>query len=345
MKKNLIFGVVILVLTAPVFAGVVKKTKSEISFRGFGKFSLVQSEKLTAELKWTDMKSNFKGQGITGGLAAKTILRSGDTGEIIDLAGSTIFKLDNKKKEYTVSTIEKLKEQMAGDEQPQETQKEEEAESSESTIKITKQEFEVTDTGEESTINNFPVRKYLVHWLLEWEDTETGEKGSSRLETVVWTTPLSGELEQAREEEYKFSKSYLEKIGINADQMQQDILGTRWLAILDSFSMKREAAPRDFSKASAELQKIKGYPIVVDGQYFATGQKAGEESAEKAEETPSDVKGAIGGLLKKTLKKKPADPAAAANEPALTFRTEVLEISTPGLGANDFQVPAGYKKK
>jgi hypothetical protein len=344
MKKSAIFGIVILLLAAPAFAGVVKKSKSEITFRGFGKFSIVQSDKLTTEQKWTDMKSNFKGQGITGGLAAKTILRSGDTGEIIDLPASTIFKLDNKKKEYTVSTIEQLKDQMAGGEQPsQEAQ--EEAEGSESTIKVTKQEFEVKDTGEDSTINNFPVHKYLVHWLLEWEDTETGDKGSSRLETVVWTTPSSGELEQAREEEYKFAKSYLAKIGISVDQMQQDVLGTKWLAILDSFSMKREAAPRDFSKASGELEKIKGYPIVVDGQYFATGQKAEGETAEKTEEAPSDVKGAIGGLLKKTLKKKPADPNAAANEPALTFRTEVLEISTPSLGTDDFQVPAGYKKK
>jgi len=343
MKKKLILAIVILVLTAPAFCGVVKKTKSEIAFRGFGKFNLVQSEKITADQRWTDMKTDFKGQGITGGLAAKTVLRSGDSGEIIDLPASTIFKLDNKKKEYTVSTIEKLKEQMTQGEEGAKQGQEEEP--SKSTIKITKDEFSVEDTGEESTINNFPVRKYLVHWLMEWEDTESGEKGSSRLETVVLTTPLSGELENAREEEFRFSKAYLEKIGLDVDQMQQDILGTKWLAILDSFSMKRDGAPRDFSKASGELQKIKGYPILTDGQYFATGQKPVGESAEQGEETSKDVKGAIGGLLKKTLKKKPADSATDANTPALTFHTEVLEISTPGLGAGDFQVPAGYKKK
>ena len=341
MKKSAVLGIVIVMLTAPAFAGVVKKTKSEIGFRGFGKFSLAQSEKLTAVQKWTDTKSDFKGQGITGGLAAKTILRSGDTGEIIDLPASTIFNLDNKKREYTVSTIEKLKEQMTGEEQEAREAQEE----TESTVKITKNEFKVEDTGEESTINNFPVRKYLVHWLMEWEDTETGEKGSSRLETLVWTTPVSGELENAREEELKFSKAYLEKMGIGVDQMQQDALGVRWLAILDSFNMKRSQAPRDFSKAAGEMQKIKGFPILTDGRYFATSQKPAGESAEQEEAKSKDVKGALGGMLKKTLKKKPADPAAAANEPALTFRTEVLEISTPSLGAADFQVPAGYKKK
>lgn len=339
MRKSLAFGAVILLLTASVSAGVVKKTKSEIGFRGFGKFSLVQTEKLTVDQKWTHMMTDFKGQGITGGLAAKTILRSGDTGEIADLPASTVVKLDNKKKVYTVSPIEKLKEQMADSEGESE---EAEDETSESTIKVTKNEFSVDDTGEESTINGFPVRKFLVHWLMEWEDTETGEKGSNRLETVVWTTPLSGELEKAREEEFGFSKAYLEKIGIKIDQMEQDVLGTKWMAVLDSFSMKRSETPRDFSKAADELQKIKGYPIVTDGQYFVTGQKPEGESSEKTEEGPTGVKGAIGGLLKKTLKKKPADDA---NTPALSFRTEVLEISTPSLGAGDFQVPAGYKKK
>ncbi|MGB7295650.1 MAG: hypothetical protein WBC70_08680, partial [Candidatus Aminicenantales bacterium] len=255
MKKTFVFGTIILVLTASAFAGVVKKTKSEIGFRGFGKFSLVQIEKVTAEQKWANIKSDFKGQGITGGLAAKTILRSGDTGEIIDLPASLITNLDNKKKEYTVSPLKKLEEQMAGTEQ--ETQEAQEK-TAESTVKITKNEFRVDDTGEESTINNFPVRKYLVHWLIEWEDTKTGEKGSSRLETLVWTTPMSGELERAREEEFEFSKAYLEKIGVGIDQMQQDVLGIRWLAVLDSFNMKRGGAPRDFSKASGELQKIKG---------------------------------------------------------------------------------------
>jgi hypothetical protein len=111
MKKALISGMIVLVLAAPMLAGVVKKTKADVTFRGFGKFSLAQSEKLTAELRWADMKSDFKGQGIAGGLAAKTILRSGDTGEIIDLTQSTVSKLDNKKKEYTVGPIEKIEQE------------------------------------------------------------------------------------------------------------------------------------------------------------------------------------------------------------------------------------------
>lgn len=342
MRRTLIFWIIVLILAAPMFAGVVKKTKSEITFRGFGKFSLTQNEKISTEQRWADMKSDFKGQGVAGSLAGKTILRSGDTGEIIDLPGGSVYKLDNKKKEYTVGPIEKLKDQMGG----QEAESQEKEADAESHIKITKNEFKVEDTGEESVINNFPCRKYSVHWLMEWQDTETGEKGSNRLETLVWTTPMNDTLEHAREEEFKFSTAYLEKIGVDVGKMEQDILGTKWLSILDALGKNGGRTERDFSKFGKEMSKIKGYPIVTDGNYFSSGQKPAGETAEKEEQgTPADVKGAVGGLLKKTLKKKPADAGASANEPALMFYTEVLGISTADMGAADFQVPAGYKKK
>jgi hypothetical protein len=342
MKKALISGMIVLILAAPMLAGVVKKTKSEVTFRGFGKFSLAQSEKLTAEMKWADIKSDFKGQGITGGLAGKTILRSGDTGEIIDLPQSTISRLDNKKKEYKVGPIEKIKQE--AEEEKAEAGKEADEQEAESHIKITKSEFKVTDTGEESTINNFAVRKYLINWLTEWEDTETGDKGSSRLETLLWTTPMSETLQKARQEEMEFYGTYMEKIGLSLPKTEEDVLGMRWLTILNSFGKTKGEPGLDFSKTAQEMQKVKGYPIVMDGKYFTTGQKAAGEGAEGGKEEAKDVKGALGGLLKKTMKNKPADPAAA-NEPALTYHTEVLELSTPDLAAADFQVPAGYKKK
>jgi len=341
MKRALIFGTIVLVLAGPMLAGVVKKTKADVTFRGFGKFSLAQSEKLTADQKWADTKSDFKGQGIAGGLAAKTILRSGDTGEIIDLPQSSVFKLDHKKKEYSVGPIEKIEQEK----EKQEAEKETEEPEAESHIKITKSEFKVEDTGEESTVNNFPVRKYLIHWLTEWENTETGDKGSSRLETLLWTTPMNETFQKAQEEEVKFYRAYMDKIGLNVEKTQEDVLGMRWLDILDSFGKAKGQPSRDYSKAAGEMQKIKGYPIVIDGKYFVTGQKAAGEGGEEGQEQATDVKGRLGGLLKKTLKKKPADTAASANEPTLSYHTEVLEMSTPDLGAGDFQVPAGYKKK
>lgn len=337
MKRAFVFFSALLILAAAASAGVVKKSKSDIAFRGFGKFSLTSSDKLTAEQRWTNSLTDFKGQGLAGGLAAKTILRSGDTGEIVDLPSSTITRLDNKKKEYTVSPIKPL-EESAGKEQEQPQEGEEE----ESHVRVTRNEFKVEDTGEESVINNFSARKYLVRWILEWEDTETGEKGSSNLESVVWTTPMTDALRASQEEEVKFSKAYLEKLGIKVEEQQQDILGTKWLGLLDSFKPGSRKPERDTSKFASEMQKIKGYPILIDGKYDVAGQKPEGAGVEAQQEESKDVRGRIGGLLKKTLK-KPKEPEAPG--PALTYHIEILEIFTAELGAGDFQVPPTYKKK
>jgi hypothetical protein len=346
MKRAFIVAVVILVLAGSMFAGVVKKTKSDVTFKGFGKFSSIQSEKLTAEQNWTNSKSDFKGQGIVGSLAGKALLRSGDTGEIIDLVAMSIYHLDHKKKEYTVSPIKKLTEEMAGGRPKAKVETQERGEQPESDIKITRSEFKVEDTGETATINNFPCRKYSVTWIMEWENTKTGEKGSNRLVSLVWTTPETGTLQAAREEESKFSRAYLEKIGINVEQMQQDVLGTNWLTLLNTMNPTKAKASPDVSKFASEMKKIQGFPVVTDGKYYVTGQKPATETAEKEqEEQPKNVKGLFGGLAKKALKKKTVEKEGGAEEPALAFYTEVTEISLADLSKSDFQVPAGYNKK
>jgi hypothetical protein len=347
MKKALIYSLAMALLASPAMAGVAKKTKSNIVFQKFGTFSLLTSSKTTPDIQWTSSVSEFKGKGVTGSLVGKTMLRSGDTGQIIDLTASTIATLDNKKKEYTVGPIKKLTEETA--EAKKEAQAEPEEKEQPSNIKVTKNEFKVTDTGEDSTVNNFPCRKYIVFWLTEWQDTQTGEKGSSLLDTAVWATPMSGTLREAQAEEIKFNQAYLEKIGINMDQSQRDVLGMSWISMLDAFGRPGAKPKQDNSKAAAEMKKIQGYPIVIDGKYDVKGVKpqaaAGAETAESEEESPADVKGAIGGFLKKSLKKKPSDTAPKTDEPTMTYRIETLEVSTPSLSAADFQVPAGYKKK
>lgn len=346
MKKTCVCALAALLLAAPATAGVVKKTRSSIVFQKFGSFNATATSRLTPEMSSTDSLSEFKGKGLTGGLIGKTLFRSGNTAQIIDLAASTITTIDNKKKEYTVGPIRKLSEEMEEARQGAEEEPQEKEEPS--TIKITKNEFTVTDTGEEAAQNGFPCRKYIVLWLTEWEDTQTGDKGSSRLESAVWTTPMSDTLREAQAEELKFNTAYLQKIGLNLGQAQSDMLGTKWLAMLDAFGRPGSKPKQDYSRTAAEMDKVKGYPIVIDGRYdikAIKAQGAAGGDAEEAEEAPSGIKGGLGGFLKKSLKKKPSDAAPKPDEPTLTYRIETLEISTPSLSAADFQVPVGYKKK
>ncbi len=339
MKKMVLLITVALMITTHVFAGVVKKSKSEVSFKDFGKFTSEQSEKITAEKKLTDSKNNFKGKGIVGSLSGKFLLKSGETGEIIDLSSMTITKMDHKEKEYTISSIEKLISEGDTKQDPSSNEIESEDEV-ESEIKIIRSEFKVDVTGESKNINNFPSEKYVISWLTEWENVETGQKGTDRLVTDVWTTPLSGSLQQAREEEAQFTKAYMKSIGIDADSLQQMILGTNWLALLGSMSedgrQKRHKGPN----FSDEMKKIEGYPVIIDGKYFAI-REGGEKNEQEEEEASGDVKKMLGGFAKKAIKKGSDDK----NEPAFTYYTELKEFSPSVVSDDAFQVPEYYKEK
>ena len=341
MKKSLILMLIFCLAAGGAMAGVVKSQKSRISFKTLGAFTTTTTDKVTADKKLTESDSEFKGKGILGSLASKTFLRSGKTGELVDLAAMTIAQIDHKRKEYAVVAVEKWAQDRrtaAGEGQTGQP-----AEKTESDIRIVRSEFKVTDTGEAKTFNAFDCRKYLALWTVDWENVKTGDKGTDRLETFVWTTPETDALKAAQAEEMAFYKTYLKAMGIDADKVQRDILGTEWIALLSGLDplgggskMKPDAA-----KFAQEMGKIKGYSIVIDGKYFpAPKPKAAEP---KEEGGVSSVGGALGKLGKGLLKKK-ADPAEE-NAPALAFYTEVLSLTSASVDAGELQVPANYKKK
>jgi hypothetical protein len=339
MKKLSILLIVALMITTQLFAGVVKKTKSEVSFKDFGKFTSEQSEKITAEKKLTNSKNNFKGKGIVGSLSGKFLLKSGEIGEIIDLMSMTVTKMDHKKKEYELFPVEKISSEGIPEENKQSNEMESEEES-ESKIKIISSEFKVDITGESKKINDFPSEKYVITWVTEWENVETGQKGTDRLITDVWTTPLSGSLQQAREDEVQFTKAYMKSMGLDADSLQQMILGTNWLALLGSMSEEGQQKRHKGPNFSDEMKKIEGYPVIIDGKYFAI-REGGEEEEQEEEEASGDVKKMLGGFAKKAIKKGSKDK----NEPAFTYYTELKEFSPSTVSDDAFQVPDNYKEK
>lgn len=338
MKKILILVAVTLILTAQIFSGVVKKSKTSVTFKKFGEFSSVQTEKISAQKKLSDSQNDFKGKGLLGGLAGKTILRSGEFCEIIDLSAMTIYKVNHKKKTYQVLPIKKI----TGDEEAGETGaqgKDDESEEGKSDIKIIRNEFEVKETGELQVINEFPGQKYTVTWILEWEDTSTGRKGKDRLFTILWTTPLTTAIKDAQAEELGFFREYFKKIGLDTDAFEQDILGSNWLAVFNSISEEKSSPQGDSVRFAKEMKKIKGYPILIDGKYYFS--REGGESAE--EDEGKGVKKLFGKLSKKIKKKKP-EPTGD-EEPTFSYYIEVLELSPATVSEDEFKVPADYKKK
>lgn len=330
-----------LILFLPAFGGVVKTQKSSLIFKSLGSFSSTTADRLTADRKLSEMESEFKGKGLLGTLAGKTIFRSGKTGELVDLAALTITQIDHKRKEYVVTSIEKFAQDRqaaladAGG-QPADKDK------PESDIRIVKNEFKVEDTGETKAVNGFDCRNFVVRWTVDWENVKTGEKGTDKLTTDVWTTPETAALKSAQAEETAFARTYLKAMGLDVDKMQRDILGTEWIGIMTSLDPMSGGAKKSPEAAALarEMSKLKGYPILIDGKYFPAPKA---KPAEPAEEGEGGIRGKLGKIGAGLLKKKP-DPAEA-NAPALAFRTEVVSLEVASVDGATLVPPAGYKNK
>ena len=337
MKRMIALTTTVFLLSASMFAGVVKKTKTEVSFKNVGTFSSVQTENTGTEKKRIDADSSFKAKGIMG-MAAKAVLKSGQTGEIIDLPEMKRYSLDHDKSTYTVSPIQNYSTSEAMGENTESSADESGDQGMGENVKITRSEFRVDDTGETRSFNNFETRKYSITWITEWENLDTGQKGSDRLLTDVWTTPLTNDLQNASEQEREFNTAYMKSLGFDLDSTQEQILGLNWLSMLGSLGEAGSGAQSDASQFSDEMKKIKGYPVVIDGKYYST--KEGGEDAQG--EDQGNMKRMIGGLAKKALKRKSQN---SAEEPSFTYYTELIELTFENLADTEFHVPSNYKQK
>ena len=337
MKMLILF---VLVFSISAMAGVTRQSKSSVTFLGIGKFSTSENVQLSDNKKHTDSESEFDSDDMIKGMAAKLILSPGNTGEIIDLAKMQIIKLDHEDKEYSVETIKKLTSGAGNAEQTTESGNEateQSEEEQEEAVRIIRNEFKVTDTGEKRNINSFSCQKFTVLWLTEWENLEDGSRGTDSLFTIVWTTPVTAAITKAQEQESSFNSAYLSAIGIDVDANKNMILGSNWMSVLSSMS-EGGSAKKDGPDMTGELAKITGYPILIDGKYY-TIRPAGEgEAAEEEEEEESG--GLFGALTKQVMKS--TTTKSKTLEPALAYYTEIISLNVADIPASAFDIPSGY---
>ncbi len=345
MRKWHFFSLLIIFfLLNQLGAGVIKESKSSVSFGGFGQFTTHTKSKIDGLQKREDTQKDFKGEGFMAGMMSKMFAKTGNTGEITKLQEMKIYNLNHADKQYYVTPIEKMDWQRMSDEGGREKNAYKEENEEENNIKIIRNEFKVTDTGQTKKINQFNCRKYDIMWVSEWENTETGERGTDSLHSIVWTTKLSSQLQKASAEEMNFNKKYMEKIGMPLDEVQNEILGMSWLSMYKNMNHGQGAEYKtDDAAAFKELHKITGYPVVIDGKFYLKRPKKAGEVQQKEEPVPS-LNGLFGGLMKKAMKKK-AEPAPKTGaKMAFSYYTEIVEFKPASVPPKAFQVPAGYTK-
>lgn len=348
MKKAVITFAMALTLTANVLAQTIQKVKTKVEFKNLGNYTTITTTRIEGEKMRTDSDNEFKGHGVLKNTMAKLFLKSGSIGEITDLPAMKIYKMDLKMKTYTVETIKPV----TFDEQQQNTSvhetsseinNEESEKEKESNIKIIRREFKVEDTGQKKNINNFDCNRYTILWLVEWQNTETKEQETDSLFTTVWATPKTGQIERVNQEKNSFDSAYMKKLGLNIDEPNKELLGLQWIQMMNNMNKSNDQSVQEMKTEFEKLNKIKGIPIVIDGNYFTIRPDKKGKSAEQKEERTTNVRKIFGRFARKVIKKKLNGTKQTG--PDLHFYTEILKYGEGNFGESIFKVPSDYKKK
>ncbi len=347
MRYFIVFVTVALLWVVQGMAGVIHESKTTVKFKGLGEYTTHDVIYIQGLKQYKESSGNFQGEGMLGQMMSAALFGAKSKSAITDLDAMKIYELYKEKKQYRELPIEKIRfnEEEQEENEAQEAAEENE-ENEESNIKITRQVLKVVPTHKQKTINNFPCQEYHVFWITEWVNTETGEKGKDSLFTDVWTTEKTGTINKGMNEELNFQKAYLQKVGLAADFNSQSILGLNWLKMFQN--MKRgQSGKADFdeTKWANEMKKIKGYPVVIDGEFYvsASGKKGSKKGRGKESFDISNPSGMFGNMFKKAMKKK-AKPKLNKREPAFAYHTELLKIEVKNLSGDKFKVPAGFQK-
>ncbi len=324
-------------------AGVIKTSKTSVAFKGFGKIITHSTTRLQGMKQYEEKNTSFEGQGLMGAVTGR-FMNTGKEGEITALDELKIYRINFKKKQYTVSPIEKLNYEKPASSAKEEQETENEP-AEKSNIRIIRRVFKVTDSGQDQMINQFKSHKYTILWVTQWKNMETGETGTDSLFTVVWTTKPSADLQKAQEEELQFGKAYMKKVGLDLSESQSDILGLRWLAQFQQMNRQENTPEKvEASQMAGELKKIKGFPVLVDGSYYAI--RPHKKKVEEEEKTDiSDLKSMFGGFMKKAIKKRmKKDNEKIEDKAAFTYHTELISVKIANLSGDDFAVPDGFER-
>lgn len=295
-------------------------------------------------------KNQLKIEGVVGSLlsraagkaakegALQTVAVRGDrkatlgdeSGEIVDLAEERIYRLDRRKKTYTVVTFAELRKQR------EEAERDARAEAPardgagrdprEEQVEL---EVDVKETGERKTLNGFAARQVITTITARKKGRTLEQGGGTVITADAWLTRDV----KARDEIAAFDRRYAEKL------FGEGELAAAELALV---AMSVPGLGDGFAKLREHGAKLEGYPVLT-ATTVESVQGADEVAAEPAEEAPSDLR-SLGGMFAKKLAKKATAKPAGARKPVLALRSEVLSVST-SVGADDVALPAGYTQK
>ena len=302
---------------APALADVKTRDKGQVKFEGM----------------LGTMMRMFGGKALSEGIVSTNTVKGNRkatlndmTGRIVDLDEQKVYDLDMKKKNYTITTFEQLRQKLreAQDRAAKEA-KEAPGEPTQpsTTDKQFEFDFDVKETGQTRAIAGHDARQVIMTVTVREKGRTLEESGGVVLTTDSWLGPDIPALKELAEFEMKYWKAIApESALVSAEQMA---------AIAAMYPMIKPAMDR----INQEKVNLKGTPLATSMTFEGVKSKAQVE-----EQSKSSSGGGLSGMLARKIAKKDDKPRATI----FTMNTETLEIAT-AVGATDLDIPAGFKLK
>lgn len=248
------------------------------------------------------------------------------TGRIVDLAEERIYDLDLKKKTYTVTTFEELRQRMREAQEKAQRDAEKQAERGEEEPqpagKEVEVDFDVKETGATKTIAGHDARQVIMTVTVREKGRTLEEGGGLVLTTDSWLGPEIPALKEIVDFEQRYWKAVApETAGVSAEQMA---------AMMALYPMLKGAMDR----MNQEQVNVDGTPLATT--MTVEGVKGQEQMAQQSGGGGSG----LGGMLARRMMKRSDNPRSTI----FTAISETQDVATT-VAASDVQIPAEFKLK
>jgi hypothetical protein len=317
----------------------------------FANMSGTSKTSISGDKSRTD--SDMKMQSKLVGFLARNAL--GPSADIVLLDQDKLYHLNMNKKEYTETSFEQLRAQMQkmSDQISASENKQQPSAVDQSKCTWLPAKVDVNKSGEKAQFAGYDAQRVTVTATQPCQDKETGAICEVALVLDQWISADFAERSEAR----KFYAAYASKMGFDVSNSQD--VSERAKALFGQYKGL-------WTEVAAKMQSVKGYPVKSSFTLGLGGAQCKDSNSQQGQTSQSDstpqssndiagaVVGKLGGLFQK---KKPAADAPAATAPAtasaamppgdvalMTVSSQVVSVSTSGVGAEVFAVPAGFKK-
>ena len=288
----------------------------------------------------------------------------GPTAEIIRLDQDKIDHLDLNKKQYTEQTFEELRARLQKALDQAKDNNQGQAQDAQKPMDDSKCEWldpkvDVRRSGERASYAGYEAERLTITASQPCKDKETGAICEVALSLDEWLAPGFA----ANTEADKFHRAYAQKMGLDLNAGRGGFGGGDINQRAQSMFGRYQGV---WSEIVAKTKDVKGYPVKTSFAFAFGGaqcksvqsQQQADSGGDSTPTTPGGLAGAMAGKFGSMFHKKkddaPAagDPSAPAPAPALpdglvpliTMTSELVSVSTAGVSADVFEVPADFKK-